>query len=53
VRTVDVTTTSLEEQRTTPWMQFESLADYLDPSDRSRTVEGYPAPRRAIVLANA
>jgi len=53
VRTVDVTPTSMDEQRTTPWMQFESLADYLDPFDRGRTVEGYPAPRRAIVLANA
>jgi len=53
VRTVDVTVTSLEEQRTTPWMHFESLADFLDPEDRNLTVEGYPAPRRAVVLANA
>jgi tRNA (mo5U34)-methyltransferase len=53
VRTVDVTTTSLEEQRSTPWMQFESLADFLNPADRSLTAEGYPAPRRAVLLANA
>ncbi len=53
VRTVDVTTTSLEEQRSTPWMRFESLADFLDPADRGLTVEGYPAPRRAILVAEA
>ncbi|MDD3118549.1 MAG: tRNA 5-methoxyuridine(34)/uridine 5-oxyacetic acid(34) synthase CmoB [Victivallales bacterium] len=51
VRTVDVTVTTTAEQRTTPWMRWESLADYLDPHDPSRTVEGHPAPCRAIVLA--
>jgi tRNA (mo5U34)-methyltransferase len=53
VRTVDVTTTTLEEQRRTEWMTFESLADFLDPADRGLTVEGYPAPRRALVIAEA
>lgn len=48
---VDVTTTSTEEQRSTEWMTFHSLANFLDPQDASRTVEGYPAPRRAIVCA--
>lgn len=52
-RVVDVSTTSLQEQRTTQWMRFQSLADSLDPDDRSRTVEGLPAPRRAVILANA
>ncbi len=51
IRTVDVTVTSLEEQRATDWMQFQSLSDYLDADDRSRTIEGYPAPTRAILLA--
>lgn len=51
VRCVDVTRTSLEEQRATPWMQFQSLADFLNAKDVSKTVEGYPAPTRAIVLA--
>ncbi|MCB1873099.1 MAG: DUF1698 domain-containing protein, partial [Gammaproteobacteria bacterium] len=32
---------------------FESLADYLNPSDPTRTVEGYPAPRRAILAATS
>jgi tRNA (mo5U34)-methyltransferase len=53
VRVVDVNTTSMEEQRATEWMQFESLSDYLDPEDRAKTVEGYPAPRRAIVIARS
>ncbi len=43
--------TTVREQRTTDWMPFESLADSLDPTDDSLTIEGYPAPRRAIVIA--
>ena len=52
VRVVDVTTTTTEEQRGTAWMDFESLPDYLDPLDSTRTVEGHPGPVRAIVLAS-
>ncbi len=48
---VDVTVTSTEEQRSTEWMTFHSLSDFLDPHDSSKTIEGYPAPRRAIVTA--
>ncbi|MHB0774574.1 tRNA 5-methoxyuridine(34)/uridine 5-oxyacetic acid(34) synthase CmoB [Halomonas sp. WWR20] len=51
VRVVDEGPTSLEEQRTTQWMTFQSLADFLDPQDRSLTCEGYPAPRRAVLVA--
>lgn len=51
VRTVDVTVTSVAEQRATDWMGFESLADFLDPADTRCTVENHPAPTRAIVLA--
>jgi tRNA (mo5U34)-methyltransferase len=53
VRCVDTTVTTLEEQRQTEWMHFESLADFLDQDDRSKTIEGYPAPVRAIFIANA
>lgn len=53
VRLVDVTSTSVNEQRTTSWMAFESLADFLDPDDFQKTIEGYPAPRRAVLLANS
>ena len=50
---VDVNVTSVEEQRSTGWMRFHSLADFLDPQDHDKTIEGYPAPRRAIVTARA
>lgn len=52
IRVVDETVTSLEEQRKTAWMENESLADFLDPCDINKTVEGYPAPIRAVVIAN-
>jgi tRNA (mo5U34)-methyltransferase len=52
VRVVDITTTSVEEQRCTAWSKGESLADFLDPADNSRTIEGYPAPLRATLIAN-
>lgn len=52
-RLVDVSVTSTDEQRGTEWMRFHSLADFLDPADRSLTIEGYPAPRRAVVIAKA
>ena len=51
-RIIDQSVTSLEEQRRTNWMRFESLADYLDTNDSSKTIEGYPAPMRAILVAN-
>jgi tRNA (mo5U34)-methyltransferase len=47
---VDVTKTSINEQRATQWMTFESLQDFLDPMNENLTVEGYPAPKRAIVI---
>ncbi|PLR39162.1 tRNA 5-methoxyuridine(34)/uridine 5-oxyacetic acid(34) synthase CmoB [Chimaeribacter coloradensis] len=51
IRLADLSVTSLEEQRRTGWMTSESLAEFLDPADRSKTVEGYPAPRRAVLVA--
>ena len=51
IRTVDRTATTAEEQRSTEWMRFESLDKALDAEDPSRTVEGYPAPLRAVVVA--
>ena len=50
---VDVNTTSVEEQRTTEWMPYESLVDFLNPEDHSQTIEGYPAPMRAVFTAIA
>lgn len=51
VRIVDENVTSLGEQRSTEWMTHNSLPDYIDPNDPAKTVEGYPAPRRAILVA--
>ncbi len=48
---VDVAATTTEEQRRTDWMTFQSLADFLDPADPAQTLEGYPAPRRAVITA--
>ena len=50
---VDQTPTTTAEQRSTSWMRFESLEQALDPDDRARTVEGYPAPIRATLVATA
>lgn len=50
-RIVDVTQTTVSEQRTTAWMSFESLESALDPTDANRTIEGHPAPVRAVVIA--
>ena len=52
IRCVDITTTTVDEQRSTPWMRFESLDQCLDPDSPDMTVEGHPAPRRAILLAH-
>jgi len=53
IHIVDETITTSDEQRSTEWMSFESLADALDPEDQSKTVEGWPAPRRVIVVATS
>ena len=53
VRCVDQAVTTLEEQRRTDWLENESLVDFLDPTDHSKTIEGLPAPKRAVILANA
>ena len=49
VSIIDISPTRIEEQRSTHWMRFESLEQALDPRDPNRTIEGHPAPVRAIV----
>jgi tRNA (mo5U34)-methyltransferase len=53
IRCIDVTPTTAREQRRTAWVDTESLENFLAPGDPSRTVEGYPAPVRALVLATS
>ena len=50
-RIVDISITSVDEQRSTGWMTYDSLSDFLDPNDASKTAEGHPAPTRAVVIA--
>lgn len=49
---VDLTATTTDEQRSTEWMPFESLADALDPKNARQTIEGLPAPLRVVVTAS-
>ena len=51
IRCVDSTKTTTEEQRSTPWMTYQSLEDFLDPENADFTKEGLPAPIRATILA--
>jgi tRNA (mo5U34)-methyltransferase len=51
IRCLDVTPTTSAEQRKTDWIQTESLADFLDPDDPGKTIEGYPGPVRAVFMA--
>lgn len=52
IRLVDESITTPHEQRSTAWMHFDSLSTFLDPKDHTRTIEGYPAPKRAIFIAS-
>ncbi len=51
IRCVDISRTTPREQRNTKWIDTQSLPDFLDPANPAITVEGYPAPVRAMVLA--
>lgn len=51
IRVIDASLTTSEEQRKTDFMTYESLSDFLTV-DGSQTVEGYPPPKRAVVLAS-
>lgn len=50
-RVIDVTKTTAVEQKSTEWMRYESLDEYLDKNNDNLTIEGHPAPVRAIALA--
>ena len=47
---VDEAITTIDEQRSTEWMSFESLREALDENDTSKTIEGYSAPVRAMLI---
>lgn len=51
IEVIATTTTTSEEQRKTAWSFEQSLEDFLDPDDKTKTVEGYPAPKRVYIKA--
>ena len=51
VEILEISKTKLNEQRKTEWIDTESLDDFLDKNDNSRTIEGYPAPKRVYIKA--
>ncbi len=51
IRLCSVVKTTIQEQRATEWMRFNSLADFLNPNDDRLTCEGLPAPMRALITA--
>lgn len=53
VRLIDKAATTVVEQRSTDWMPFHSLVDFLDPKNPAMTREGLPAPVRALFSAIA
>ncbi|WWP01609.1 MAG: tRNA 5-methoxyuridine(34)/uridine 5-oxyacetic acid(34) synthase CmoB [Candidatus Dasytiphilus stammeri] len=48
---VNSTITTNKEQHCTSWAKSVSLSECLDTNDQSKTIEGYPAPVRAIIIA--
>ncbi len=46
---LETSVTNADEQRKTSWIEGESLENFLDENDKSKTVEGYPAPARVYV----
>ena len=53
VEVADISVTTPAEQRVTEWTFEQSLADFLDPQNPNLTIEGYPAPKRAIVICSS
>lgn len=51
IEVIDQSVTTEDEQRTTPWMGFESLSEALNPNDPTKTIEGWPTPHRAVITA--
>jgi tRNA (mo5U34)-methyltransferase len=51
VEVLETMVTESNEQRKTEWIATQSLEDFLDPDDKTKTVEGYPAPKRVYIKA--
>jgi len=51
VEVLETMVTESNEQRKTEWIETQSLEDFLDPDDPTKTVEGYAAPKRVYIKA--
>ena len=51
VEVLETMKTEHNEQRKTEWIDTQSLEDFIDPNDPTKTVEGYPAPKRVYIKA--
>ena len=51
VEVLETMVTQPNEQRKTRWVNSQSLEDFLDPNDNTKTIEGYPAPKRVYIKA--
>lgn len=51
LRVGEAAQTTEAEQRRTKWIRGETLSDFLNLKDPTRTIEGHPAPYRVILLA--
>ena len=47
VELLAIVPTTTDEQRHTKWITSLSLESFLDKEDFTKTIEGYPAPKRA------
>ncbi|MFC3193650.1 tRNA 5-methoxyuridine(34)/uridine 5-oxyacetic acid(34) synthase CmoB [Marinicella sediminis] len=48
IEVIDVSLTTTAEQRSTDWMRFHSLPQFLT-ADEQHTVEGHPPPKRVLI----
>ncbi len=51
VEVLETMVTEINEQRKTEWIDTQSLEDFLDPNDKTKTIEGYSAPKRVYIRA--
>lgn len=51
VEVLETMVTEPNEQRKTEWIDTQSLEDFLHTEDNTKTVEGYPAPKRVYIKA--
>jgi len=51
IELIEITTTDSSEQRVTNWTFEQSLDNFLDPTDPTKTIEGYPSPKRGYLKA--